>query len=511
MAKNIILCSDGTGNTGIKGRGTNVFKLFEAIDLNGHREDPNLDAQLAFYDDGVATEGSTFLRIAAGAAGIGLARNVQDLYRELSRVYDPGDRIFLFGFSRGAFTVRTLAGLIGSCGVLRGEQIETARQLRTAVKEAYSAYRARYSSQLSSLLGRIVKRPDHVAATKALADKWPMHQHVRIHFIGVWDTVDAVGMPFSLSERINRVVVQFKFPTQELGAYVDRACHALAIDDARLAFEPVLWKVAAGDDRIDQVWFAGAHSNVGGGYPKHGLSLVALEWMLSKVAEAKLRLLPLDVELFRGHASVDDMLYNSRAGAGLFYRWAPRDIESYCRKSGATPTIHLSVAERIAHGTDDYAPGNIPPHAAVTFTSTGDPTKDTLVGERAAAMQKAIRSAFAGRGQLLGDVAGKVALATLSYSLFVASWVLLIVSIVLVMAGTWGSEPAPGAATLRGLSSAGFWCLVLWAGSAAAAWGLAHHAGNTMSDAFSRFWHVHQPALRAELKRVNAELRDATG
>ena len=110
MPKNIILCSDGTGNTDIKGRGTNVFKLFEAIDLTEHRTNPDLDTQLAFYDDGVGTRGNVVVRSLGGIAGYGLKRNVKELYRELSRVYDPGDRIFLFGFSRGAFTVRTLGG-----------------------------------------------------------------------------------------------------------------------------------------------------------------------------------------------------------------------------------------------------------------------------------------------------------------------------------------------------------------------------------------------------------------
>src|SRR4026208_1700614 len=118
MNKNIIVCSDGTGNTTIKGRGTNVFKLFETIDLTGHRTDPTLRAQVAFYDDGVGTQNNKLLKIAAGATGFGLARNVRQLYREVSRAYDEGDRIYLFGFSRGAFTVRSLAGMITTCGLL---------------------------------------------------------------------------------------------------------------------------------------------------------------------------------------------------------------------------------------------------------------------------------------------------------------------------------------------------------------------------------------------------------
>jgi uncharacterized protein (DUF2235 family) len=118
MSKNIIICSDGTGNTAIKNRGTNVFKLFEAVDLNGHRTDANLTPQIALYDDGVGTQNFLLLKLLGGAFGWGLKRNVLKLYTGLVRIYDPGDRIYLFGFSRGAFTVCTLAGLIAKCGIL---------------------------------------------------------------------------------------------------------------------------------------------------------------------------------------------------------------------------------------------------------------------------------------------------------------------------------------------------------------------------------------------------------
>ena len=91
MSKNIIICSDGTGNTAIKGRGTNVFKLFEAVDVNGHRIDPTLLPQVAFYDDGVGTSNMKFLKILGGAFGIGLSRNVRQLYKELVRIYDGGE------------------------------------------------------------------------------------------------------------------------------------------------------------------------------------------------------------------------------------------------------------------------------------------------------------------------------------------------------------------------------------------------------------------------------------
>jgi uncharacterized protein (DUF2235 family) len=136
VAKNIIICSDGTGNTAIKDRGTNVFKLYEAIDLNGHRTDPTLAPQVALYDDGVGTETFLPLKLLGGAFGWGMKRNVLKLYTGLVRIYDPGDRIYLFGFSRGAFTVRTLAGLIAKCGILDWNELNTTDAMRAAVAAA---------------------------------------------------------------------------------------------------------------------------------------------------------------------------------------------------------------------------------------------------------------------------------------------------------------------------------------------------------------------------------------
>ena len=143
MPKNIVVCADGTGNTTIKGRGTNVFKLFEAVDTSEHRSKSPEAQQAAIYHDGVGTESLKWLRVLSGASGWGLSRNVKQLYGELARVYEPGDRIFLFGFSRGAFTVRTLAGLITTCGILDVSKPEysTNASFWRAIRAAYQAYR----------------------------------------------------------------------------------------------------------------------------------------------------------------------------------------------------------------------------------------------------------------------------------------------------------------------------------------------------------------------------------
>ena len=137
MAKNIVICSDGTGNSAVKDRGTNVFKIFESIDLNGHRLNPKLDPQVPIYDDGVGTEDFRPLKIFAGITGWGLSRNVKQLYKELCRIYDPGDKIFLFGFSRGAFTVRSLVGLIVRCGIIDAQKQSTAEAFDGCVNRAF--------------------------------------------------------------------------------------------------------------------------------------------------------------------------------------------------------------------------------------------------------------------------------------------------------------------------------------------------------------------------------------
>jgi len=140
--KNIVICADGTGNTTIKGRGTNVFKLYEAVDQAGHRMDQTLKPQVALYHDGVGTESVKWLRMLTGATGWGLSRHVKQLYGELARVYAPGDKIFLFGFSRGAFTIRTLAGLIHACGILDLSRYATNAAFNAGIKAAYLEYPA---------------------------------------------------------------------------------------------------------------------------------------------------------------------------------------------------------------------------------------------------------------------------------------------------------------------------------------------------------------------------------
>jgi uncharacterized protein (DUF2235 family) len=517
--KNIVICSDGTGNSAIKGRGTNVFKVFEAVDTHGHRRDPGLVPQVTYYDDGVGTENLKYVRALAGATGWGLSRNVKQLYLQLVRVFEPGDRIFLFGFSRGAFTVRTLAGFITSCGILdvAHPDFHSDADLRRAVKRAYGEYRQKYRTRLAEWL--LPSRSTARAFCKAHRIVDPVfvpEGRVPIHFIGVWDTVDAVGLPTRLADLLNEVVWRFKFKDRKLSPLVQRACHALALDDERQSFAPVLWdEREEPDGRIEQVWFAGAHSNVGGGYPRQGMSLVALDWMMERAEEAGLRFVEDERAYYREHRNVDDKLYDPRAGMGVFYRWKPRDVLRLCADHGVPPRIHVSAFERIARGTEDYAPGNIPPTAEIVATVAATVDLDAIRGVLRPA------DGASGRGSVHARLTSWLWLGSLSYYVFVGTLTAVALGALAAMTRERGGGVAAGV----GLVTEG--TAVVWelprvilsslpmsatlALGLALAWLLEVVADARVSRACSEFWHARQPRLLAPLRLQGVEERPGEG
>jgi uncharacterized protein (DUF2235 family) len=371
MPKNIVICSDGTGNSAIKNRGTNVFKLYEAVDIHGYRAPgSNVPQQIAYYDDGVGTQSFMPMKILGMMFGLGLSKNVRDLYTDLARVYEKNDRIYMFGFSRGAFTVRTLAGFILCCGIPVAQKYPTDAELRKAVAKAYNEYRKRYRTFWSKGASDRpeIKKEENFAE---VSSPWgPRYAGVALEFLGVWDTVDAVGMPFEeLADLWDLLIYPFRFPDRKLSPRVHRACHAVSIDDQRKTFHPTMWdEKDAKAGQIDQTWFAGVHSNVGGGYPKQGLSLVALDWMMAQAEASGLYFLKSDRDSYRDHRDPHDKLYDSRAGVAVYYRWKPRDIAEICKKHHTVPRIHRSVFERIAQDSAGYAPGNLPANLEVAGT-----------------------------------------------------------------------------------------------------------------------------------------------
>ena len=291
MGKNIILCSDGTGNKGGQGADSNVFRIFNAIDIH----DTNL-VQITFYDDGVGTAKNRYLRAVSGAFGFGFKGNVRDLYEFLARYYkaDEDDKVFMFGFSRGAATIRAFAGMVQECGLLdirnsacqkggKFDEGEFQKQIDLAMR-AYEKIKSD-RSLATAFRAKAVKH-DANAPNGAL----------QIEMIGVWDTVSALGFPqdwslaidwiFRVADKLSETLFPHNFYNYQLNRSVKNVYHALAIDDERMTFHPKVWN-EEDDDRpieIEQVWFAGVHSNVGGGYPRSGMSMVALDWMMARAA-----------------------------------------------------------------------------------------------------------------------------------------------------------------------------------------------------------------------------------
>lgn len=482
LTKNIILCSDGTGNSTIKGRGTNVFKLFEAVDVNGHRSNPRLRRQLAFYDDGVGTEELKWIRAFAGATGYGLSRNVKQLYRELCRVYEPGDWIYLFGFSRGAFTVRTLSGLIDDCGLIDPADCPTEAAFRERVRCAYKAYRRKYRAWLTRLVvGRRGMTSKEFREQFARRDVSGRPLRPRVRLLGVWDTVDAVGLPFALADVWNKVVWQYKFETTSLCGTVERGCHALALDDSRAEFAPVLWNEDDPSTRVraEQVWFSGAHANVGGGYPQHGMSLVTLDWMMRQAETQGLRFVEHVRDEYRTAHSFADKLYDPRSGLGMFYRWKPRDVADLCARRGIrTPKLHLSAVERIVQAPWGYAPGTIPPRCDVVAT---EDEPSVRLPDLAEAIGQAYDSV--GGTSLVSQMRKWVYIGRVAYGTFIGG---LLITLGLA-AGFGLRHPAP-------------W--VVLGVALTVGYLLTASTARRLQRRFSGFWHDHRPALRGALRRT---------
>ncbi|MFJ5775341.1 DUF2235 domain-containing protein [Streptomyces sp. NPDC093094] len=262
MAKRLVICCDGTWNFADQPSKSNVAKVALSV-LPGSADGKE---QRVYYHSGVGTR--RWERLRGGAFGVGLSRNVIDAYRFLVETYEPGDELFLFGFSRGAFTARSLSGLVRNSGILRREHMDR-------IPQAWSLYRDR------------VEQPNGAAATLF---RRSYGRESQIRFIGVWDTVGSLGIPVPdaawLKPAVNRFNRRWAFHDTELSRGVVAAFHALAIDERRSAFRPALWHQRPGADRqgqeLQQVWFAGVHCDIGGSYKETGLSDITLLWMIDQ-------------------------------------------------------------------------------------------------------------------------------------------------------------------------------------------------------------------------------------
>lgn len=394
--KNIILSTDGTGNAGGKGHGSNVWRLHTAIDRQSHLTNQNNIRQIAYYHDGVGSQDKKWLKIMGGVFGYGLKRTIKELYTFLVNNYEAGDQIYLFGFSRGAYTVRLLAGMILACGILDKNRYadKSDEDLEHDVEQVYRLLQELIAQQKEEQLEMAHDTSKMMQATRKSIRKLshkinPLEElpadiqlDIKIRFMGVWDTVDAYAIPSdTLAKMLDSLFyISFREHDNLLNESVESACHALSIDDQRRVFEPVLWREnpELEDDensndhqRIKQVWFSGVHSNVGGGYPRQGMAWNALEWMMLHARQAELRFVNEDIYQFTENKDVHDKMYDSRSGLGAYYVFKPRNIarlwQNYTSKK-TKPRIHISVFERIATRSEGYAPSNLPEEFEISVT-----------------------------------------------------------------------------------------------------------------------------------------------
>jgi uncharacterized protein (DUF2235 family) len=353
MSKRIAFCADGTWDT--SDNNTNVYKIFKGIV-------PIPGVQLPRYDDGVGSSGTPIQKLLGGAMGDGLFQKVKDGYTRIADDYEAGDDIFIFGFSRGAYTARSLAGMIAICG------LPTKPHDARLVDTAFNAYR--HKDQRDALL-------------KSLAP-YGMFD-AKIKMVGVWDTVGSLGIP-ALVGGVDPVLCGFL--DTNLHPDVQNAYHALAIDEKRAEFPASLWGSAAPGQTLEQVYFCGVHCDVGGGYAddpstQSALSDITLSWIAGKAQAAGLVFYPEFLGMF---PSVTDAKY---ALDTLHESWNPKWLFPKSRIIAPDAAVANSVGIRCQE-IPSYRPRNLAlangmpaPHYGVT-TVVAEPQAEDTMGAKAA-------------------------------------------------------------------------------------------------------------------------------
>jgi uncharacterized protein (DUF2235 family) len=327
MPKNLVVCCDGTSNQFSQNR-TNVAKLCLTLLQESGRQE-------VFYHPGLGTMeppgaltslAIKLTKVLGLAIGYGLQNDIRDAYVFLMNHYEPGDRVFLFGFSRGAYTVRALTGLLRMYGLLRPGN------------EPLVPYAIRMMYGVNNLPERSGDRRVSSRMSRAAEDIWGLAKEFKRSFavacnpafVGLWDTVNSVGL----------ISQSFHVPYTSSNPDIAVARHALAIDEHRGFFRPAQWfpkplpSPEHGPKDLLQVWFAGCHSDVGGGFPEaeSGLSKCALEWMIGEAAAEGLLFLPGRLREMLGQGETayvkpdpDGPLHDSLTGFWRFLEFVPKN------------------------------------------------------------------------------------------------------------------------------------------------------------------------------------------
>ena len=353
MAKNIVICCDGTGNE-FGNANSNVVKLYRTLSLE-------TEEQIGYYHPGIGTMGApgaisalaqAWTKFWGQAIGYGIMNNVSDAYGYLMNRYAPGDHVFLFGFSRGAYAVRAVAAMLHMFGLVR-----------------------RGNEVLIPYVNKMFQKHHKSRDTFALAAEFKdtFSHECKPYFVGVWDTVSSVGWMYD----------PLSLPYTAYDPDIAHGRHALSIDERRCFFRQNMWVQRLATQDIRQVWFAGVHSDVGGSYPEpeSGLAKIALKWMVEEATSVGLLIDREEYDLVLGKtpgkfASPDPSatMHDSLQG---FWRILEIFPHRYVDLSGDRPVtrwkiplgrprfipegslVHESVVERI-HAVPTYRPPNLP-------------------------------------------------------------------------------------------------------------------------------------------------------
>ena len=346
--RNIVVCMDGTWNTPDqmdRGRqvASNVVKMARAVKTSDLPDDLE---QLVFYDTGVGT-GNRWDKFVGGMTGRGIMNNIMDAYEWLFDTYHEGDHLYLFGFSRGAYTARSICGILSTCG-LPPRTMDNLKNRSMIFLEAKRIYR--------------IKDPDRrrEEATVFKERFGVEEKSCNVYFIGVWDTVGALGVPTAglLGWWTRR---RSGFHDVKLGPGVKYAYHALAINERRGPFKPTLWETSKHinpGQAVEQVWFPGVHSNIGGGYADTGLSDRALVWMINKAAHAGLKVDNTFIEKRTDPNWFGELRDSMSAMYKVLLHNLPKD-RPIGLSDPATEYLHISAGGRWTHpSSPEQAPEN---------------------------------------------------------------------------------------------------------------------------------------------------------
>jgi len=374
MSKNIVFCADGTWNSPDQDDDndkisdpTNVCKLFRALngkqtsgDINSEEQEKKLldptgktTLQTAKYLYGVGCSDNLIVKMLGGVAGAGVISRIVRGYTFISRHYQPGDQIYLIGFSRGAYTVRALADMIMKMGLLKPEHVQDPE---TGYRDGIFTW-YKYRSKKSVLLDLLSSLAKKIKGIKLSARDYVKVEGIKA--IGVWDTVGAMGIPVYAIKGKRRDL--FKFTSTRLSKRVEHGFHAVALDEQRVDFTPTLWDQTA---NVTQNLFPGGHADVGGGYPiknnESGLSDGALVWMVDNLKQEGL-LIQSGANLTNVKPDAKGTAHQQWRVGAMKWKTAPRQFprmnhhQSVDERKAAGPVIpHPGVAKT------PYNPANLP-------------------------------------------------------------------------------------------------------------------------------------------------------